>query len=95
MAEPTPQKIRQAIEEFVQKYKPQELRVEINAHQKAADLAAKVDANIEPKKEARAGAAARATQAKYPPACWLAWCTAAMSGSHDGGARWRRCRADT
>jgi len=38
MAEPTPQKIRQAIEEFVQKYKPQELRVEINAHQKAYSL---------------------------------------------------------
>jgi hypothetical protein len=38
MAEPTPQKIRAAIEEFVQKYKPQELRVEINAHQKAYAL---------------------------------------------------------
>jgi hypothetical protein len=38
MAEPTPQKIRQAIEEFVQKYRPQELRVEINAHQKAYAL---------------------------------------------------------
>jgi hypothetical protein len=38
MAEPTPQKIRQAIEEFVQRYKPQELRVEINAHQKAYAL---------------------------------------------------------
>jgi hypothetical protein len=38
MSEPTPQKIRQAIEEFVQKYKPQELRVEINAHQKAYAL---------------------------------------------------------
>lgn len=38
MAEPTPQKIREAIEEFVQKYRPQELRVEINAHQKAYSL---------------------------------------------------------
>ncbi len=38
MAEPTPQKIRQGIEEFVQRYKPQELRVEINAHQKAYAL---------------------------------------------------------
>jgi hypothetical protein len=38
MAEPTPQKIRQAIEDFVQRYKPQELRVEINAHQKAYAL---------------------------------------------------------
>jgi hypothetical protein len=38
MSEPTPQKIRQAIEEFVQKYRPQELRVEINAHQKAYSL---------------------------------------------------------
>ncbi len=38
MAEPTPQKIRQAIEDFVQRFKPQELRVEINAHQKAYAL---------------------------------------------------------
>jgi len=38
MAEPTPQKIRAAIEEFVEKYRPQELRVEINAHQKAYAL---------------------------------------------------------
>ena len=38
MAEPTPQKIREAIEIFVQKYRPQELRVEINAHQKAYAL---------------------------------------------------------
>jgi hypothetical protein len=38
MAEPTPQKIREAIEEFVQKFRPQELRVEINAHQKAYAL---------------------------------------------------------
>jgi hypothetical protein len=38
MAEPTPQKIREAIEEFVQRYRPQELRVEINAHQKAYSL---------------------------------------------------------
>jgi hypothetical protein len=38
MSEPTPQKIRATIEELVQKYKPQELRVEINAHQKAYSL---------------------------------------------------------
>jgi hypothetical protein len=38
MAEPTPQKIRACIEELVQKYKPQEFRVEINAHQKAYSL---------------------------------------------------------
>lgn len=38
MAEPTPQKIREAIEAFTQTYKPQELRVEINAHQKAYSL---------------------------------------------------------
>jgi len=38
MAEPTPQKIRQAIEDFVQRFRPQELRVEINAHQKAYAL---------------------------------------------------------
>ena len=38
MAEPTPQKIREAIEDFVQRYRPQELRVEINAHQKAYAL---------------------------------------------------------
>jgi hypothetical protein len=38
MSEPTPQKIRQGIEDFVQRFKPQELRVEINAHQKAYAL---------------------------------------------------------
>ena len=38
MSEPTPQKIQEAIEALVQKYKPQELRVEINAHQKAYSL---------------------------------------------------------
>ena len=34
----TPQKIRTLIEEWVEKYKPQEFRVEINAHQKAYAL---------------------------------------------------------
>ena len=38
MSEPTPQKIRLQIEELVGKYKPQEFRVEINAHQKAYSL---------------------------------------------------------
>ena len=38
MSEPTPQKIRACIEELVQKYRPQEFRVEINAHQKAYSL---------------------------------------------------------
>jgi hypothetical protein len=38
MTEPTPQKIRACIEELVIKYKPQEFRVEINAHQKAYSL---------------------------------------------------------
>jgi hypothetical protein len=38
MAEPNPQKIRAMIEELVEKYRPQELRVEINAHQKAYSL---------------------------------------------------------
>ena len=38
MTEPTPMKIRNLIEEWVQKYKPQELRIEINAHQKAYAL---------------------------------------------------------
>jgi hypothetical protein len=38
MADPTPQKIQDAIEQLVDKYKPQELRVEINAHQKAYSL---------------------------------------------------------
>jgi len=34
MVDPTPQKERALIEEWVDKYKPQEFRVEINAHQK-------------------------------------------------------------
>jgi hypothetical protein len=38
MSEPTPQKIQKTIEELVDKYRPQELRVEINAHQKAYAL---------------------------------------------------------
>ena len=38
MADPTPQKIRQTIEELTIKYSPQEFRVEINAHQKAYSL---------------------------------------------------------
>jgi hypothetical protein len=38
MSEPTPQKIRSTIEELVQKYRPNELRVEINAHQKGYAL---------------------------------------------------------
>jgi len=38
MTEPTPQKIQDLIEEWVEKYKPQELRIEINAHQKAYAL---------------------------------------------------------
>jgi len=38
MTEPTPQKIQDLIEEWVQKYRPQELRIEINAHQKAYAL---------------------------------------------------------
>jgi hypothetical protein len=38
MAEPTPQKIRQAIESITLAYRPQEFRVEINAHQKAYSL---------------------------------------------------------
>ena len=38
MTEPTPQKIRATIEELVIRYKPQEFRVEINAHQKAYSL---------------------------------------------------------
>lgn len=38
MEDPTPQKIRAIIEELVQKYHPQEFRVEINAHQKAYAL---------------------------------------------------------
>ena len=38
MAEPNPQKIRGTIEELVEKYRPNEFRVEINAHQKAYSL---------------------------------------------------------
>jgi len=38
MAEPTPQKIRETIENFTHTYSPQEFRVEINAHQKAYSL---------------------------------------------------------
>jgi hypothetical protein len=38
MTEPTPSKISNLIEEWVPKYKPQELRIEINAHQKAYAL---------------------------------------------------------
>jgi hypothetical protein len=38
MGEPTPQKIRATIEELTIRYRPQEFRVEINAHQKAYSL---------------------------------------------------------
>ena len=38
MTEPTPAKIQTLIEEWVEKFKPQELRIEINAHQKAYAL---------------------------------------------------------
>jgi len=38
MTEPNPMKIRTLIEDWVQRYKPQELRIEINAHQKAYAL---------------------------------------------------------
>ena len=38
MTDPTPTKISNLIEEWVPKYKPQELRIEINAHQKAYAL---------------------------------------------------------
>ena len=38
MQDPTPQKIQRLIEEWVVKYHPQELRIEINAHQKAYAL---------------------------------------------------------
>jgi hypothetical protein len=38
MSDPTPQKIRAAIEDLTVKYSPQEFRVEINAHQKAYSL---------------------------------------------------------
>ena len=38
MTDPTPAKIQDLIEEWVDKYRPQELRIEINAHQKAYAL---------------------------------------------------------
>jgi hypothetical protein len=38
MSDPTPQKIRQLMETWVEKYRPIELRVEINAHQKSYSL---------------------------------------------------------
>ena len=38
MSDPSPQKERALIEEWVEKYKPQEFRVEINAHQKAYSM---------------------------------------------------------
>jgi hypothetical protein len=38
MQEPTPQKIQSLIEAWCEKYRPQELRIEINAHQKAYAL---------------------------------------------------------
>jgi hypothetical protein len=38
MSDPTPQKIQQLIESWVTKYRPNELRIEINAHQKAYAL---------------------------------------------------------
>ena len=38
MTEPSPQKIRALIEEWVLKYSPNEIRIEINAHQKAYAL---------------------------------------------------------
>lgn len=38
MQEPTPQKIQKLIETWVEKYSPQELRIETNAHQKAYAL---------------------------------------------------------
>ena len=38
MTEPTPAKIQNLIEDWVDKYRPQELRIEINAHQKAYAL---------------------------------------------------------
>jgi hypothetical protein len=38
MTDPTPSKISNLIEEWVPKYKPQEIRIEINAHQKAYAL---------------------------------------------------------
>jgi hypothetical protein len=38
MSEPSPQKERALIEEWVDRYRPQEFRVEINAHQKAYQM---------------------------------------------------------
>ncbi len=38
MSEPTPQKIQDLIENWVEKYRPHELRIETNAHQKAYAL---------------------------------------------------------
>jgi hypothetical protein len=38
MTDPTPDKIQNLIEDWVEKYRPQELRIEINAHQKAYAL---------------------------------------------------------
>jgi hypothetical protein len=38
MVDPNPMKIRTLIEEWVERYRPQELRIEINAHQKAYAL---------------------------------------------------------
>lgn len=38
MSEPTPQKIQEMLEELTTQYAPQEIRVEINAHQKAYSL---------------------------------------------------------
>jgi hypothetical protein len=38
MSEPSPQKERALIEEWVERYRPQEFRVEINAHQKAYQM---------------------------------------------------------
>lgn len=38
MSDPTPQKIEKLIEDWVARYKPHELRIEINAHQKAYAL---------------------------------------------------------
>lgn len=38
MSDPTPQKIRSLIEEWVETYRPTELRIEINAYQKAFSL---------------------------------------------------------
>jgi hypothetical protein len=38
MTEPSPAKIQNLIEDWVEKIRPQELRIEINAHQKAYAL---------------------------------------------------------